>query len=84
MLPTQGLAPTLPQYLKSNPNVVKDLMQPENQELRQFMVDEYKAAGKMLADTDCASSLLSKDQMRLLSNEARAAENELLNLSQKQ
>ena len=84
MLFTQGLAPTLPQYLKSNPNVVKDLMQPENQELRQFMVDEYKAAGKMLADTDCTSSLLSKDQMRLLSNAARAAENELLNLSKKQ
>lgn len=81
MLMTQGLSPTLPNYIKNNPGVVKDLMQPVNKELCQFMLGEYNAAKTLLSNTKCESKLLTNEQMKLLSNEAEIAERELLKYS---
>ena len=81
MLMTQGLPPTFPSYLQKNPNVLNAIVQPENKELFQFVISEYKAAQLLLANAECESRLLTKDQMILLSNEAKEAEKKMMELS---
>ena len=81
MLMTQGLPPTLPLYLKKSPAVANAVLQPENTDLYKFMISEYKAAQFLLANADCESRLLTKDQMIYLSEKAKDAHQELLNIS---
>lgn len=78
MLMTQGMPPTLPQYLKENPNVIRALMEPQNKELCEFMISEYQTANKLLSETECVSKLLTKEEMKLLARYAKNAEIELL------
>lgn len=83
MLMTQGLPPTLPQYLKDNPNTLKALMRSEYNELRSFMLNEYTSASSLLRKTKCKSQLLSDEQMLMLANSAENAVNELEKLTKK-
>lgn len=81
MLITQGLSPTLPNYLKNNPDVVKMLGKTENKELIAFMLNEYKAAKTLLSGRDSVSKLLTKEEMNVLASKAESAECEILKLT---
>lgn len=83
MLMAHGLAPTLPLYLKENPDVVRALMLLENKEVCDFMLNEYSAAKSLLGETECASKLLTKEEMLLLAENAESAEKELLRLTER-
>lgn len=83
MLMTSGLKPTLPLYLENNPDVVRELMLPDNKELCQFMLDEYKSAQNLLSSTTCNSGLLNQADMKSLSDMAMDASNELCKLTYK-
>lgn len=73
MLMTQGLAPTLPLFLKQNPSIVAALSQPENAEVHQFMVDEYESAAALLSVSECKSLLLTQSEMSVLAQTAKDA-----------
>lgn len=83
MLMTQGLSPTLPLYLKKNPSVLKALLKPENKEVCVFMINEYTSAKSLLKDSECASKLLTKEEMNTLASKADNAEKEILILTKK-
>ena len=83
MLMTQGLSPTLPLYLKNNPNVLRALMKPENREVCTFMLNEYTAAKAILKGSECASRLLTKEEMNMLASKAEEAEMEIIKLTKK-
>ena len=83
MLMTQGMPPTLPQYLKENPKVMRALMEPQNKELCAFMISEYQSAHASLNSTECASNLLTKEEMKVLAEYAKNAERELLEQTKK-
>ena len=83
MLMTQGLPPTLPQYLEDNPDILKALMYPEYNELCAFMLNEYRSASSILRDTKCKSQLLSDEQMLILADSAENAARELERLTLK-
>ena len=80
MLMTQGLTPTLPLYLKENPNVVKELVKPENKEILAFMLGEYTATKALLTGAECASKLLTTEEMDALASKAKSAEKEIVKL----
>lgn len=80
MLMTQGLTPTLPLYLKENPNVVKELVKPENKEILAFMLGEYTATKALLTGAECASKLLTTEEMDALASKAESAEKEIVKL----
>ena len=80
MLMTQGLTPTLPLYLKENPNVVKELVKPENKEILAFMLGEYTATKALLTEAECASKLLTTEEMDTLASKAKSAEKEIVKL----
>ncbi len=83
MLMTQGLTPTLPIFLKENPNVVKALMKPENIEVCAFMINEYTTAKTLLSGKESASKLLKIEEMDVLSSKAESAEKEIIELTKK-
>lgn len=83
MLITQGLTPTLPLYLRENPNVVKELLLPENKEICEFMFNEYAAARSLLSSSKCVSGLLTQNEMETLSGKANDATEELEILTNK-
>lgn len=80
MLMTQGLTPTLPLYLKENPNVVKELVKPENKEILAFMLGEYTATKALLTGAECTSKLLTTEEMDTLASKAKSAEKEIVKL----
>ena len=81
MLMTQGLTPSLPLFLKSSPNVVKKLAEPEYKKVYAFMLNEYYAAKSLLSETKCASRLLTQNEMRTLASKAEKAEQDILKLT---
>lgn len=81
MLMTQGLSPTLPYFLKKNPDVLKELMKPKNKEVYTFMLNEYNAAKTLLNKSECVSKLLNQDEMKSLASKAETAELEILKLT---
>lgn len=83
MLMTQGLSPTLPMYLKENPDVLNALQKPEYREVFAFMLNEYTAAKSLLRNSECTSKLLSNEEMNSLASKAESAENEILRLTKK-
>lgn len=83
MLMTQGLTPTLPVFLKENPDVLNELLKPEYKEVSAFMINEYAAASSLLRGSDCASKLLSQEEMNSLASKVESAERELLRLTKK-
>jgi hypothetical protein len=83
MLMTQGRTPTLPSYLKSNPEVLKNLLKDENKELCSFMLNEYKTMNELLGNTDCPSHLLTKEEIRQLAVVAGIASTKLRCLTNK-
>lgn len=82
MLTTQGLAPTLPLYLKGNLDVVKSLLEPENKEIYTFMLNEYKSLAALLKG-ECKSKLLTQEEMNTLASKAEMAEQDILSLTNK-
>ena len=83
MLMTQGRTPTLPNYLKNNPNVLKSLVNEDNKELCSFMLNEYKTMNDLLEKSDCPSHLLTKEEIKQLAIEAGKASKELQCLTHK-
>lgn len=81
MLMTQGLPPTLPSYLKGHPDVLKTLLDPSNKDVLNFVLDEYGSAKSLLAENDCASGLLEREQMSLLASIAEGAEKEITKIT---
>lgn len=81
MLMTQGLSPTLPQYLRKNPDIVDELQKPENKEILEFVINEYTVAKKLLGETKCESGLLSQEEMKTLAIAANYAEKDILKLT---
>lgn len=77
MLMTQGCTPTLPMFLKKNPDVLKSLIQSENKELCSFMVNEYKSMQDVLLNPDCPSKLLTKEEIGILGKIATEANSEI-------
>lgn len=83
MLMTQGVPPTLPSFLKNNPDILGNLLKDENKQLCSFMFNEYKTMNELLSGSDCPSHLLSKEDMRMLSDVANKAIKELQCITQK-
>lgn len=83
MLMTQGRVPTLPNYLKNNPEVLKSLTNEENKELCSFMQNEYKTMNDLLEKSDCPSHLLTNEEIKQLATEAGKASKELQCLTHK-
>ena len=83
MLMTQGRVPTLPNYLKNNPEVLKSLTNEENKELCSFMQNEYKTMNALLEKSDCPSHLLTNEEIKQLATEAGKASKELQCLTHK-
>lgn len=83
MLMSQGLPPTLPHYLKNNPEITKSLLLPENKEICSFMLNEYKTMQNILETSECTSCMITKKEMGILANFAKEANNELKNLTHK-
>ena len=77
MLMTQGRTPTLPSFLKNNPNILENLLKEENKQLCSFMLNEYKTMNELLSTTDCPSHLLSQDEIKHLAVTAEEAFKEL-------
>lgn len=77
MLMTQGRTPTLPSFLKDNPNILESLLKDENKQLCSFMLNEYKTMNELLSTTDCPSHLLSQDEIKHLAVTAEEAFKEL-------
>lgn len=83
MLMSQGLPPTLPQYLKKNPDIVESLLLPENKEICSFMLNEYKTMQNILETSECPSHMITKNEMGILANFAEEASNDLRCLTNK-
>ena len=77
---SQGLPPTLPLYLKKNPEIAKSLLLPENKEICSFMLNEYKKMQNILETSECPSRMITKKEMGILANFAKEANNELQSL----
>lgn len=83
MLMTQGSLPTLPNFLKYNPQVLNSLLKQENSQLCSFILNEYNTMNDLLDKSDCPSHLLSKEDMKRLANVAAEATKELQCLTHK-
>lgn len=83
MLMTQGLTPTLPLFLKKNPDVIKTLTKPEYKDVYAFVLNEYSAAKSLLSENKCASNLLTQNEMNTLASKAEKAEQDILKLTKK-
>lgn len=83
MLMTQGILPTLPSFLKNNPDILENLLKGENRQLCSFMLNEYKTMNELLSNTDCPSHLLSQDEVKRLSLAASKATKELQRITNK-
>lgn len=81
MLMTQGLSPTLPFYLKNNPDLIKTLLEPEYKDVCTYLLNEYNYAKTVLSETECVSKLLTSEEMHLLASSAANAEQELRKLT---
>lgn len=77
MLMTQGIAPTLPSYLRNNPYVLENLLKKEYGQLCSFMLNEYETMNELLSTTECPSHLLSQDEIKRLAVAAGGAFKEL-------
>lgn len=83
MLMTQGILPTLPSFLKNNPDILGNLLKDENKQLCSFMLNEYKTMNELLSNTDCPSHLLSQDELKRLAIAASKAIKELQRITNK-
>lgn len=83
MLMTQGILPTLPSFLKNNPDILGNLLKDENKQLCSFMLNEYKTMNELLNNTDCPSHLLSQDEVKRLAIAASKAIKELQRITNK-
>lgn len=81
MLLTQGLSPTLPNYLEHHPEVASCLLKDEYKDIRSYLSEEYRYASINLSRISESSSLLSKDEMLTLSGIASTAADKISMLS---